>query len=199
MDWETQWLEVKTAFQSPPANAKYKRCNHNIVELQSTSSTKTNESRSNVKDSRFAKFRASELMPTRIYDTDQKKFVHQINHRWTSYDKGDQVSIIYRVGAIAIPSGFDRNLEVVCSRGIHYFQSLLAAFLYDYQPPVSFNDCGELTLIQSSELCNLKKTIVFDQDYNKMLGVNWLMEHYQLKDVVFADEWFLVRQERANK
>jgi antitoxin component YwqK of YwqJK toxin-antitoxin module len=39
----------------------------------------------------------------------------------------------YKIGKIIIPDDFDRNLEEVCSNGIHYFLKLECAFYYSLE------------------------------------------------------------------
>jgi len=60
-------------------------------------------------------------------------------------------SITYEVDVIAYPSGFTRNVDIVCGKGIHYFNTLIAAFYYmkEYLDDISFNDCGEVNSILS--------------------------------------------------
>jgi len=123
------WEDIRDAF-GETANRKYKRCNEYLVELELCPETKTNEFRSGVVDARFAKFRASQLKTTRILNTQTKKWVDEINHVWNDNMFKFEFPIVYKVGMIAYPSGFDTRLNDICAEGIHYFNTLLAAFAY---------------------------------------------------------------------
>ena len=75
------WERVNSAFGHPCLNPnyKYKRCQKYLLQLEVTDGTQTNEARINVKDVRFAKFRANQLKPIFIYDTEKGKSVQKIH------------------------------------------------------------------------------------------------------------------------
>ncbi len=144
------WVQIRTVFNDPDivSNIKYKRCDYYIVELELIETAQTNELRSRVIDVRFAKFRGSKnsLVPRRIYNSKndqwEKKIVHTCGFR----------TITYTVGIAAEPDGFDENMDVVCGQGIHYFNSLIAAYWYSItkqqNEDVEFGDNGDIRRVQ---------------------------------------------------
>jgi len=121
-----QWHEINNAFGNPSIddNIKYKQCSGCIVQMKRTPETKDNEMRIGVKDKRYAKFRANKLMVLKIYNWMEDRFEYSIPHAW-----GD-VYIRYTVGEIVVPNGFCENINDICAQGIHYFNSLFAAYCY---------------------------------------------------------------------
>lgn len=121
----TQWKRSQEVFPFNP-NAKYKRCEHYLLELLPTPETITNESRKHVKDPRFAKFRANQLLVNKIYDTCKDTLVEEIQHQYHCWN------ITYKVNFIAYPHRFHEDVNEICAGGIHYFNSLVAAYFYGY-------------------------------------------------------------------
>jgi hypothetical protein len=151
------WSIVNNAFDCPQINPKrkYKRCNEYMLELEVVKDqTMNNESRSRVIDSRFAKFRATCLRPVKIYDTKTGLFVDEIMHQCGSF------SIVYKVGTIAYPDKFDPDLEKICTHGLHYFNSLLAAYWFTIsrlKEDVEFLENGQIRKVcQSSQLSDVQ-------------------------------------------
>jgi antitoxin component YwqK of YwqJK toxin-antitoxin module len=65
--------------------------------------------------------------------------VKDIFHKFDSTKKVSSISssnfenkLKYKIGKVIIPDKFDRNLEEVCSNGIHYFLKLECAFYYSF-------------------------------------------------------------------
>jgi antitoxin component YwqK of YwqJK toxin-antitoxin module len=122
--------EICTQYTDDPSYV-YKYCEGHLVVMQKTEDTLTNESRSGVADPMYAKYRASELMVVRIIRVDHfDPTIDEIINfsRFENY----ATRMLYQVGTIARPDGFDQNLENVCSNGVHYFKSLERAFYYGH-------------------------------------------------------------------
>jgi len=176
-----EWEEVRDAFGQAHPNRKYKRCGKHLVELEACTETKTNECRSDVADRRFAKFRASQLKPTRILSTLSKQWVDEIEHVWintnVSFGFQREFPITYKVGYIARPTGFDDQLDRICAPGIHYFNTLLAAFMYRQGASLEFNDNGSLRNV-----------------YRPLLWANWdnipyVQKRYEVYDLIYDGIW----------
>ena len=129
---------------------KFKRCAKFLVMLYIPKNTKTNELRINVRDKRFAKFRAEKAWCVSIYDCFQpKKIVKECtNNFWN-------ISIVYyRVGCFTEPNQYDSNKDKICSSGIHYFNHWLAAYYYSSHNwccdafQIEFKDNGKIARIQ---------------------------------------------------
>ncbi len=148
MTWET----VNKAFQYPQIDLerKFKRCDKYILELKIVENeTKTNEMRKGVVDNRFAKFRATCLLTIRIYDIAKELFVNTIDHKCGPYH------LTYQVGEIVRPNAFNTDLEKICTSGIHYFNSLLAAYwftIYKLKEDVEFTDNGQVRSVQQKSI-----------------------------------------------
>jgi hypothetical protein len=102
-------------------NHKY---NDTIIILQKLEDTLTNESRKDVVDEKYAKFRANKLLVVLIFD------INDLNIEYESIINILQIKTIYKKGEIVFPDNFDKNLNKVCSNGIHYFKTIDAAFYY---------------------------------------------------------------------
>lgn len=99
-----------------------------IVVLERLPSTKTNECRYTITmNMNYAKFRGSEFKVATIIDvTDPgRRTIHEVtNIRGTTY----------AVGTVVKPNYFDKDLNVICAAGIHYFKSIDAAFFCRSMP-----------------------------------------------------------------
>ena len=104
---------------------KFKRCQEYLLLLFVPETMKTNESRKIVVDKQFAKFRAEMAYCIAILDTENEKLVQEHTNQF-----GDSI-LVYKVNHWIFPDRFDTNLEQVCTNGLHYFNSLLAAYCYD--------------------------------------------------------------------
>jgi antitoxin component YwqK of YwqJK toxin-antitoxin module len=104
----------------------FKSCNTKfIVVLKKLPDTKTNESRSNVKDPLYAKFRANKLL---VVDIINKFTNNTINADATSTYKNN--TITYKKDTIVQVDDFEENLNIISAPGIHYFQNSESAFYY---------------------------------------------------------------------
>jgi len=137
-----EWNVVNNAFENPSMDdtIKYKRCGDFIVQMKRMQDTKDNEMRAKVVDARYAKFRANKLMVMRILDTLSNVFVDSIKHSY-KHIYGD-IPIEYRVGKIALPNGFEDNVDIICAEGIHYFNTLFAAYCYVRNEVMNSNENG---------------------------------------------------------
>jgi len=134
------WHQLNNAFDHPSIDKdiKYKRCGWHIVQMRQLGETVDNEMRNNIVDSRYAKFRASKLLVLKVYDMRADRFVSGIHHIWNG-----GVSINYNVGETAIPNGFAEDIHVICDKGIHYFNTLFAAYCYHSNDVLDFYDSGQ--------------------------------------------------------
>jgi antitoxin component YwqK of YwqJK toxin-antitoxin module len=120
--------------QKYPTNEGYafKSCSAEwIVILKKLEDTKTNESRVDVKNSIYAKFRANKLFVVDIIHKLTDQTTNEITNSVYTYRK-----ITYKKGEIVEIYDFDTNLNDICSSGIHYFQKADAAFYYEL--PVNY-------------------------------------------------------------
>lgn len=123
----------------------YKRCNNGcglprfwLVIMEKCGRTITNEDRKDVVDKKYAKFRANKLKVVKIINTiDGSSEDHVVNV--SAY--GDP--LLYKVGAIVECDKFDKNIDVVCSHGIHYFKTLIPAYHYE-MPNIDSKYNGEI-------------------------------------------------------
>ena len=104
----------------------FKSTNDAIVVMKKLATTKTNETRI-VIDERHAKYRADKLMVVDIID---KYHPHRLMEITKSYfDDG----FTYTVGTIACDNSFDKDLHKICTKGIHYFKTVEAAFYFNLE------------------------------------------------------------------
>lgn len=97
-----------------------------LVTLQLLDESKTNEMRSNVVDSEFAKYRANKALVVSIEDVLDE---NEVKEGYSQYNP----TFLYRVGEI-VESEFDDNTNKVCSSGIHYFKTKDQAKWYFLKP-----------------------------------------------------------------
>lgn len=140
-----QWNQVQSAFGD--LQGKFKRCGEHIVYMLPTAETKTNEGRTEVVDKRYAKFRANQLRVEKIYHIATDTWVNAIDHMFE--DRLNCKFMEYKVREIAFPDGFEENLDAICAQGIHYFNSLFAAFCYGSSiGVVGIFDSGKVMVIK---------------------------------------------------
>jgi hypothetical protein len=122
----------QTLVQNFPHNEthRYKWCEGCIIEMRHPTTEEfdrfqCNEKRQ-VKDTRFAKYRANAMYVIRIWNVKQKKWVSQcINPlQWQHH------VVVYNVNTVVEPHDYWLEESVVCAAGIHYFKTLFPAFLY---------------------------------------------------------------------
>lgn len=117
-----------------------------LVIMQKLDDTLTNEKRSDVLFMDHAKFRANKLKVIEIVN------VHDTNITQNCIVNAfDRKKTVYTVGDIVKPDEYDANINKVCSNGIHYYRSLLAAYSYRDPPSMhtgvwmQFSDNGTYT------------------------------------------------------
>ena len=98
-----------------------------------------NENRKGVADPDFAKFRCSKAKVLQIFSMpkdapDLEKTTLSNIPRY--YVKGEswypEKKIVYQINQIITVDNYDENVEETCSRGIHYFKTMEAAFWFSY-------------------------------------------------------------------
>jgi hypothetical protein len=91
-----------------------------------------NELRSGIINKNWAKFRCNGLMTVLIIDIVSKCLLLSIEHVTIVGLFRPVLTTLYKCGTIVQPNGFDMVIENVCASGIHYFLSLEAALLYNF-------------------------------------------------------------------
>ena len=122
----------------------YKRCGDYVVELEIIG--ENNERRKDVVDTckEYAKFRTSKAFVQKIFNLD--KCVENIPVVKSDYDP----NFVYKKGQVVEVKDYDKDLNEVCSEGIHYFLSFEAAEFYGDMPEdytgewKSWHDNGKL-------------------------------------------------------
>jgi hypothetical protein len=95
----------------------YKSCDNYLLTLQKLHDTITNESRSDVSDSRYAKFRANKLKVIRIEDKDSGKQIDSVENSCYQQSK-----ILYQINKTVVVPDYNLDLDVICTTGVHYFK-----------------------------------------------------------------------------
>ncbi len=118
----------------------YKHCKANgsqqavIIIMKKLEDTITNESKKDVADPNFAKFRASKLEVYLIIDSNDP------NIEYNEYvNLSFNLITNYKKGTVIHPNYFDNNLDEICSSGIHYFKTIDAAFYYGSTIPDNYS------------------------------------------------------------
>jgi hypothetical protein len=121
-----QWCTNYCKRYEDDPNVVYKSCGDHIVVLKKLADTITNESRDNVKDRRYAKFRANKLEVLCIFQKNNpREQLETINDTFYREKK-----LTYTVGKIVCVDDYDVYLNKIYASGIHYFKSVIAAFYY---------------------------------------------------------------------
>jgi len=103
----------------------FKICKNSIVVLKKLEDTITNESRSDVVDKNYAKFRGNKFYVEKIINlTTLEEMKEDTN--WIHFKK----NITYVSGTTVEELGFESKLDQVCAQGIHYFLTLEPAYYY---------------------------------------------------------------------
>ena len=106
----------------------YKSCCDYIVTMKKLSDTVCNESRENVFDPLYAKFRADKLLVVCIKHKKSGKTIDKIQN--TSYYE----QIWYEVSKKVSVTNYCGDINKICAPGIHYFLSLERALHWDSKP-----------------------------------------------------------------
>jgi hypothetical protein len=100
-----------------------------LIVLEKLDDSETNEARDNVMDKKCAKFRANKLKVLKIINVNKPRFTKK--YILSTYA---DTMIQYTVGEIVYPDYYDKNINNVCSGGIHYFNTVEPAYFYDGYP-----------------------------------------------------------------
>jgi hypothetical protein len=120
------WKELVDLFQ-PKSTYRYKWCEDCIIELRVPTPEEfphftCNEKRL-VRDKRFAKYRSNAMYVLRIWDLQEKKWKQRCNHTWMGQ------WLVYGVGHVILPFGYEPDIDEVCAPGIHYFQTFVSSMV----------------------------------------------------------------------
>lgn len=145
---------------------------------------KTNESRGNVKDPKYAKFRANRLDVLAIIDLDTLGTLGSITNIYLNYRSVFSYDIIecqYTVGDQVQSDWFDEDLENIYSNGIHYFKTIEGAYFFRQRPKtytgtwLEFYDNGQMK--STGYYVNGEETGRYmEWDENGTLGSNGLIK-----------------------
>jgi antitoxin component YwqK of YwqJK toxin-antitoxin module len=106
----------------------FKSCCRNwIVVLKKLEDTKSNESRCDITNPLYVKYRANKLLVVDIIHKITGQTVDKITN--SVYIKN---TIKYEKGLIVQVSNFDENLNNICTSGIHYFKTPEMAYYYEF-------------------------------------------------------------------
>lgn len=126
----------------------YKLCSHKsrsikrsikkrwLVILKKLDETQTNEGRlikneDIKKNSSYAKFRANKLMVIKIINIYNQKITRKfIVNIFIDVKNYSSKHITYNVGEVVVPDFYDENINKICSGGIHYFKTIVAAYYF---------------------------------------------------------------------
>ena len=146
----------------------YKACGEYIVELKRLPDTITNEARNDVVDRNYAKFRGNKFL------------VHSIKHKITNeriseIENTEFPDKIKYIVSKEISTEFCENLNEICAKGIHFFNSFDAAYYYidNIKNGIykEWHDDG-----RQSKICNYKDGELHGEykqwNYNGLLIIN---------------------------
>lgn len=89
-----------------------------------------NEKRNNIIEPMRAKYRCSKAKVLKIFKQGKRGIKITRKAIGGSYD----TNFKYQVGKVVEVKNFDKNIDEVCSRGIHYFKSLECAKMWNLNP-----------------------------------------------------------------
>jgi len=104
---------------------RYKACRNSIVILELLNDSVTNEKRNGVVDDKYAKFRCDKARVVNIVNVKTEEMMKKDVSIWNDRFR-------YFSGEIA-ETGFDKNPDKICARGIHYFKTREAAVSWFYR------------------------------------------------------------------
>jgi antitoxin component YwqK of YwqJK toxin-antitoxin module len=100
-----------------------------LIVLQKLAGTLTNEHRDNVIDENYAKFRGDKFKVVDIINIDDPSVTTK-----SIVNKYDDILTEYIIGKVVYPDKYNDDINVIATHGIHYFKSLIAAYLYRAVP-----------------------------------------------------------------
>ncbi len=113
---------------NPYSDMCYKKCGNYIVTMKKLPDTRTNEIRSDVFDSKHAKFRADKLF---VCSIEHEKTCEKVDEIENTFYKDKKVC--YIVSQKVSVEDYNPDLNNVCAAGIHYFLSRESAFYWDIE------------------------------------------------------------------
>jgi antitoxin component YwqK of YwqJK toxin-antitoxin module len=169
----------------------YKSCDEYVVILERLSDTITNENRNNIPNKEyksFAKYRGNKFLVKDIFHKfDSTKKISSISN-----SNFNQSKLEYEIEKVIIPNDFDRNLEKVCSNGIHYFLKLECAFYYSLK---KIKNGEYLSWYENGQIC---KKCIYTNDKLNGEYLKWFKNGKQRIKCIYIDgkkngeylEWF---------
>ena len=159
---------------------KYKKCfgdharyQQHVVVLYIPEDVKTNEMRGNVKDKRFAKFRAEKAWCVCILEISSMTCKESILHDgWKS--------CWYNKNQWCLPDMWDSDIQDVCTGGIHYFNHWLAAYYYGYTMS-GVNVCVCFSESGSGAISEVRDKLVWYYSYGCIADV--MNRHFGITDI----------------
>ncbi len=123
----------------------YKLCNNKwlvimkkLTDENSEIKTITNETRDNIIDPLYAKFRANLLKVILILNVENGNIINFITNSYPDKTLCTESTVLYEIDKLVISEKFDNDLNKICTHGIHYFKSIEGAFFYR-QIPLEFS------------------------------------------------------------
>ncbi len=105
-------------------NHIYKGCGGYIVVMKLLEDSITNESRKDIVDANFAKYRTNKVKVLLIINKFTLEIVNDVENSF--YEK----KLKYTVNEIIEEKDYDMDLNKVCCAGIHYFKKIECAFYF---------------------------------------------------------------------
>ena len=143
--------------------------------------TQTNENRTNVVDTRYAKFRGDKFFVLLIFHKmDPLDTLNEIVNKYNS------LTTIYKIKHVVHSDSFDKNVDNIYSNGIHYFNSIEPAYVYNFDI-VKHKYSGNLFYFTDSGILYKKLSYVNSkkegiQDYfSSVSGKLWMRENFENK------------------
>ncbi len=149
--------ESKLEMESKDSSIVYKKCHlpNSLVVLKKLQNCENTEARPFVVNKKYAQFRANELLVLRILSLPDLNPITCARSLYDTYFE-------YQVGKIIVAKEYDPSLDIVSGKGIHYFQSIVAALcfgfvyrdIYDYYNGIWYNYNYNGLLLSTHELKN---------------------------------------------
>ncbi len=167
-----------TKYLNQPKLYVFKKClNGFIVVFKKPNFCLSNEMRTDVVNSNFAKFRGSEFIVEDIIHMITLEHIQKLNHYF------QHTKIIYEVGKLVQPNFFDCDINIVCGYGIHYYRSLEAAFYHDAMtnPTITFQNNG---MLETLFITKGSKEVAIDfDDLGKLVSKKTYVDNILVKTI----------------
>ena len=143
----------------------FKSCGNYIVVLEKLDDTRTNELRTNISDPKYAKYRANKLKVLLIiHKFDPSNILEKVENSY--YKK----KVVYITNEIIEIDDYDYDLNVVGTRGIHYFKTIEQAFFWEL---LKFNPAHTGKWIERYENGNKKSEGEYKQGRLEGKRIEW--------------------------